>query len=878
MNKMDKNADVRLLTLYKQHYMDKYDYPLKCDYSCLGYYDGMSFTEVLDQQNQQNMMVEKRSRTPISTLWYDTGRHIMDLEGYYSAQFVGIFRSFESEKERKWCSSFWRNYNQMPYMGVGFLKLKDARQYYPFMAKYESENCLFYCTFDNADLVLLVVSDSLYKLHGIFKKIEDDSQVKYMHSIVGICEAYLADCDVTNSILEQWHGNNCHIYEEITEMIFHIATDGKAATLKKWFDLLGSYFSSNESGPVDYAYTVGHANISCSLKNICVRMVLRMLQPGAILTHQNGLYGSGIYNIETSYYMKHDLYNPKYLQLMGISKIKENEMNESVSDTLLDSSWCEKMIEKYEGLYRDKYSKEHNDGLLAVLQAFIRTLNALSQYERFQMSKEIFSLVFPALRIFEKQLWKILKRDEEEFLDNDTIKKILHEFPLILDSANSIMYHTIHTDQTYLMIPGYSGTSFSIPLKLIQFYLWFMNTVGSLLEGNMEFASKDMAYILSPLVEAHTRTNLIVLDEKVKGKLICVKMAQRQLHFPRNTMVILVHEIAHYIGRVYRSREERIVHLFRSIGYILAEGIVPTCYLPEAETENQKKWFEYVNGSMKKNLAIQISRLTEYYTKKEVEKKESEGKNFNEEGRNWLYRTHVIEPILVESCLKAISELGKGEKIRELLYELPTEIKSNISADDFDKIAHLQAGLNENRLRLSTSNAIEEIVKKILWLYREVFSDMAAVALLKLKNDDFKEAFLISEGFQIDFSYRIPEEQIRKKIVEIVLGNCSSSSERHGGNEDKADCLQKEGADRYLVDVWYRIQGVQKELINYAMETYNKLNDGFGRNPLAQKLENVFKMFKDEDASIKQHYDQILEEAFQYTQFTKELEKEADSE
>lgn len=41
------NRDIRMLILYKQHYMDQYKRPLtECQYSCWGYYDGMSIIEV----------------------------------------------------------------------------------------------------------------------------------------------------------------------------------------------------------------------------------------------------------------------------------------------------------------------------------------------------------------------------------------------------------------------------------------------------------------------------------------------------------------------------------------------------------------------------------------------------------------------------------------------------------------------------------------------------------------------------------------------------------------------------------------------------------------------------------------------------------------
>lgn len=58
--------DVRLLTLYKQHYLDKYneDSVLKADYSCIGYYDGMNIRKV--EPNQNGLLLRKETNTPLS--------------------------------------------------------------------------------------------------------------------------------------------------------------------------------------------------------------------------------------------------------------------------------------------------------------------------------------------------------------------------------------------------------------------------------------------------------------------------------------------------------------------------------------------------------------------------------------------------------------------------------------------------------------------------------------------------------------------------------------------------------------------------------------------------------------------------------------------
>ena len=38
--------DIRILSLYKQHYFDHYNPNMDNQFSCLGYYDGISVTEI----------------------------------------------------------------------------------------------------------------------------------------------------------------------------------------------------------------------------------------------------------------------------------------------------------------------------------------------------------------------------------------------------------------------------------------------------------------------------------------------------------------------------------------------------------------------------------------------------------------------------------------------------------------------------------------------------------------------------------------------------------------------------------------------------------------------------------------------------------------
>lgn len=60
MEEMERLQDIRILSLYKQHYFDRYRFVMECDYSCLGYYDGISITDVdLSKDENGSKLFEK---------------------------------------------------------------------------------------------------------------------------------------------------------------------------------------------------------------------------------------------------------------------------------------------------------------------------------------------------------------------------------------------------------------------------------------------------------------------------------------------------------------------------------------------------------------------------------------------------------------------------------------------------------------------------------------------------------------------------------------------------------------------------------------------------------------------------------------------------
>lgn len=228
------NRDIRALILYKQHYLNEYKHVLnECHYSCWGYYDGMSVEPV---EKADSKLFEKRSASPISDLWYHTVGKAGDLKAWYGEQNIGLFRCVP-KSEDEICSNFWEQHERFPYFSVAFLQLYKNMEYEKVRDSLEKKyqknegdsryNLLAYCTFDNADLVLVLQGNSITKLEEILKEIEEYKAVAYLHPIMGASEKYLQESD-----LSVWNGLDCNVTERIAEIRMSLSSSGNSHILR----------------------------------------------------------------------------------------------------------------------------------------------------------------------------------------------------------------------------------------------------------------------------------------------------------------------------------------------------------------------------------------------------------------------------------------------------------------------------------------------------------------------------------------------------------------------------------------------------------------------------------------------------------------------
>ena len=842
--------DVRLLTLYKQHYLDYYGDNLKSGVSCLGYYDGIDVKKIEDKVYSQ--LFQKKSQAPISELWYSTGEKIEEIKGGYSNQNIGLFRGISDDDVIK-VDRFWEK-DGLPFFAVGFAKIKYPMEYEKvanqidmFEVSEKGEpicNILSYFTFDNADLVIFLKSNSLMLLTKIQEKIEELDEIVYFHPILGIFEDYLQACMENKEILRFWRGKNCYIDEFVKRINMQLATSGD----KKVINAIKGYMSKwNDEWNITgydnlvYSYVGGHANISILLSDTDVRTIIVLLLQNGVITHKNPVYEGGLYNIQSTI-------------IMNEKKFNEIETGNVIYEKQRKPGLCRRLVKEYAKEFTEDIRRK-DEGLYSYYQSLILTINTLDQYENFELSRNVFWLVFPSLVMFDIRFRTLLNwaKESTNEIDLPELKNSMYQY---IEYVNSIIYHTVHTDQIYLMIPGYSGTSYSIPIKLNLFYLWFLDTATEII-SNQE---RKYSYILTPTMEARPRTQIVDVGSTDKGRLVNVQLSQRLLFLPRNLMIILLHELGHYAGGELRCRKKRMDCLIRTLAYYLAEGIFPEEYNGGAVSEIEKKLFEKLKGEIKHNLQEKILFHM--------------GRNFKNNCTDDKYHGVKIELPLKQLCFNVISDEGIGVEIKDIIFNIPNEVMRLIEEDKAQYVSRMQyvyevqCVLDKNRKILLSSQFIEILVRILINLYQEVFSDMIALTILDCCEQDFHEAFFVSEGMKSANGIKKIQQQIREDIAkEVVYEDESEQYFENKMDEESNSCVDEESLLVNIVNYeWFN-----NYLIEYAEECKIKIkNHIITVQPHINKIRGVYEKFNSMECDCMDIYECINDCIDSYTKNVEE--------
>ena len=800
MDDVKKDTSFCTLVLYKQHYRNKYTQSLPdSSYSSWGYYDGFDIRIPDVSYTYEN----KKEISLLTKMHSESRKIITELQGLYGVQIIGLLRN----QYNKTYEQFIENYKckKYPYFGIGFVMMNDKLQYDVLQKKIEEENqkqnelqILVMQTFDTMDAVVLIQSNCLRELEKCLRTLENISQIVYLYTIVGVAQSYLNICS-EKKIEWKWNERDCNIEKKIPLLTLKIASENpkKIRTIIESKSIMetdiNKYFKE-----ADFKYMHGHHNVFIQFRNIPVKFLIFLLLPNGLLSHENELFGTSIYNIETDCLYDFDIADGERGQDTQVT----DDLPELLTDMYI------KTVQKY--LENENNTYLHN---------LVLILNALSQFEHFRMARDVYYLVFRAFNNFLMEFDKLSREKNDEKIDELNV-----EITKMIGYINSVVTQSIHTDQNFLTIPGYSGTSFWLPIKLTIYYQELAYKIVKI------YREKKHQYdvMLVPELETkpYTKEKRIEDSENVIHTII-VKFGQRMLFQP-SLHIVLIHELSHYIGEEYRQRilrKNKMVELMAFLTVkLLFKGVI------QENGSIQKEIDSYITSVQEKIGAFYLRKINkkcsnDYYASDIAKALQSAAWNvIMADSRDPLFEEVFGTLSDWDAIIKKIDEIEPGMDGEEIFFEVKNCLSSN-------------------RMKARYSVEVENLICSLVRVFKEIYSDISAYAILQFPFEEFQDAFSISEEKQIDNTNVDCQQSIREYVMAHIMKNGSEIKVNNRGLEISGN--------NSVYDQMYSYDLVKKQLCEYAEECMKKIQYRFNKsdNDVIDSIRIAYTHFKQQNDS-----------------------------
>ncbi len=822
MDDIKKDTSFFTLVLYKQHYRNKYTQNLPdSSYSSLGYYDGFD----IRISDVSYTYANKKEISLLTKMHSESRKIITELQGFYGVQIIGLLRNQYNKTYEQFIENY--KFKKYPYFGIGFVMMNDKLQYDVLQKKIEEENqkqnelqILVMQTFDTMDAVVLIQSNCLWELEKCLRELENISQIVYLYTIVGVAQSYLNICS-EKKIEWKWNERDCNIEKKIPLLTLKIASENpkKIRTIIESKSIMGTdinkYFKE-----ADFKYMHGHHNVFIQFRNIPVKFLIFLLLPNGLLSHVNELFGTSIYNIETDCLYDFDIAD-----------------GERVQDTQVTDDLPELLIDTYIKTVQ-RYLKNKNNTYLYNL---VLILNALSQFEHFRMARDVYYLVFRAFNNFLMEFDQLSRGKNDDKIDELNV-----EITKMIGYINSVVTQSIHTDQNFLTIPGYSGTSFWLPIKLTIYYQELAYKIVKIYHEKKH--QYDVMLVPELETKPYTKEKRIEGSENVIHTII-VKFGQRMLFQP-SLHIVLIHELSHYIGEEYRQRilrKNKIVELMAFLTVkLLFKGVI------QENGSIQKEIDSYITNVQEKIGAFYLRKINkkcsnDYYASDIAKALQSTVWN--------IIMADSKDPLFVE----VFGTLSDWDAIIKKIDEIEPEM------DGEEIFFEVKNCLSSNRMKARYSVEVENLICSLVRIFKEIYSDISAYAILQFSFEEFQDAFSISEEKQIDNTNVDCQQSIREYVMAHIMKNGSEIKVNNRGLEISGN--------NSVYDQMYSYDLVKKRLCEYAEECMKKIRYRFNKvddedvidsirraytHFKQQNGSNIFQMVVEEnDAYEKETYEQI---------------------
>lgn len=519
---------------------------------------------------------------------------------------------------------------------------------------------------------------------------------------------------------------------------------------------------------------------------------------------------------------------------------ENNSINETSKRKLFDG-WCIKISRVLKEDFQEFVDKKDKK-MSAYYRVLLQTITVLAQYEQKKLLKDLFFIFYPPISLFIKQLDKAEKdvnnikvkieqvqlESKKEILVKEKYKKITEietALSQFIDSVEELLYHIGHSCRDILSENGKGGMPFDIPIRLCMMYISYLGVLTNVLNDTKH----EFQYCFYPVTYSRPVTQCISAGMSDDSSLIRIKVSKHTMFTPRSFLIILSHEVSHYVNRKCRQRRLRAVLFVEMITITLVN------MLTQDLLEDNNSNAEYF---LNKYIQTTQQRLSDYI-RSELRSNLQKKKNNSVEEEN-IYQFSTLWESQKVMCAKLLYD--SSGKLENAIDYLGKDIISKTQGEDQYKLLlslySLQEKIKNRRVLLLYNQKHMAFLELLENNLKEIYADISAIKILELSPSEYLEAYLISESYipqEDDFEINVIN---RFAVVNKVM-NESNEEWREEWREqwNQGDNKQGDRKDQSVNNFLQRL----KEVVNgYTASLYPMENEpdsaGKEQEPLGGNL------------------------------------------
>lgn len=736
---MAKQNICRAITLYSNFLPASKQEP-RWDYCAFGMIDGIGIGENLIESSEQDLL---------TSIWHEQSTFCGKLSGEYTAQQIFVVRYGETEEER----AFW---DQEEYPFLLFCRMQCCgNRNFLWENRHDLEKALnfynrviamVYLTYDNSDMVIVLRSRKYEDGAGIINAFHQHTnffingkrigRLKNSFSIMAVKYDRLgkieesATLNAHISIVERRIGGIKEIYRELLNRKEYFVNKDKVGCNR--FSVLGS----NDEEIV--------------ISNICWRDFL------ALYKREDGLFCFSAENkflyenascITTEIMAALEDYEND-LKSNGIVFNDENGQDDDIESGAVQA-YDTKVSELRSSLKKLKYTNEN-------LRELRLIFNSLPKF-----SGKVFNdyTLFPVLGSLDVLL-KLLQEDvSAQYFDKRGFFEFLNTFCLYVQNS-------MRSDRMSMQTLDFNVKMYDVPSKLIAFYSSYVTKICGILSKS-DNPRCCYGFLTIPGMSSFINVRELFKRRSYSYRLIQIKIPEYNFYETKDVMIVLAHEVAHYVGRRYRHREGRYDAIISNYVHVYIKYIRHYAHkeLPMKDiAEDTWKIIELRMVTILKN-ALEREKDAEFLQKFRIPQSDSEQRSKIVEASK-QYAFHFANLCNnMELAVHDIIQYGLENVFGLLVHDENQEEKKDI----LNWLQDVSLRFMFRHQEGSTLLCSQETFRCLRMMYSECFADLIMNLLLKLNMEDYISSLIYNWRQQYTDSKKLAETEVLVRIALVLV-------------------------------------------------------------------------------------------------------------